>query len=392
MRRLDEVLAPALEERRAANRYRRRRVVTPLGGARVRVEGREYLDFSSNDYLGLATDPRLAEAAARALEQYGTGGRAAHLITGHGPLHEDLEQRLAEFVGRERALLFSTGYMANIGLCQALVGRGDTVLEDRLNHASLLDGGLLSGARLARFAHADPQALEARLQGSRGRRLVLTDSVFSMDGDRAPLAELTRVCERNGAWLVADEAHAIGVRGPGGAGEVAAAGLDQEAVPVLMGTLGKALGCFGAFVAGSATLVETLIQQARSYVYTTAAPPALAGATLAALDLVAEEAWRREKLAELVAVFREGCESVGVELLPSDTAIQPIMVGDSRRALALSEALARSGYLVQAIRPPTVPCDTARLRVTLSAAHTVEEVRALADTIGRELRLAGRQQ
>ena len=384
---LDEDLAAALEDRAAADLYRRRRVVERLGGARVRVDGRELLDFCANDYLGLATDPRLVAAAREALDGGVLGSGAAHLITGHSPEHHALEEELAEWTGRERALLFSTGYMANIGLCQALVGRGDTVLQDRLNHASLIDGAYASGARPARFAHADAGALAGRLERARGRRLVLSDSVFSMDGDIAPLSDLARVCAEGEAWLVADEAHALGTLGPEGAGAVAAAGLAQTQVPVLMGTLGKALGTFGAFVAGSETLIETLIQQARTYVYTTAPPPAMAAAARRAVSIVRTESVHREKLAERIACFREQADAAGLPRMESPTPIQPVPVGDSGRALAISRTLAEQGWLVQAIRPPTVPEGTARLRVSLSAAHEDEQVRALVEALARALEM-----
>lgn len=379
----DAVLGPAIAERREQGLYRRRRVTTPGAGGRIRVDGRDCLNFSANDYLGLAADPRLAEAAREGLRDYGTGSGAAHLITGHSPAHHELEAVLAEFTGRARALLFSTGYMANIGIAQALAGRGDTVIEDKLNHASLLDGALTSRARLLRYQHADPAALAARLDQARGRRLVMTDSVFSMDGDVAPMAELARVCRDGGGWLMADEAHGLGVLGPEGRGAVAEAGLDGDDVPILMGTLGKALGGFGAFVAGSETLIEYLIQHARSYVYTTATPPAMACAVTRALTICREEAWRREKLGELIEVFREACGEQGVTLMPSRTPIQPVWVGDSEDAVTLSEALLEAGFLVQAIRPPTVPSGSARLRVTLSAAHEADQVQALARAVAR---------
>ncbi|MEA5445723.1 8-amino-7-oxononanoate synthase [Gammaproteobacteria bacterium AB-CW1] len=374
---LDATLEAGLAEREAAGLYRRRRTIQRRPGGRARLAGRDFLDFSSNDYLGLACDPRPAEAAAQALRDYGSGSGAAHLITGHGPEHEALEQELADFTGRDRALLFSTGYMANIGIAQALAGRGDTILEDRLNHASLLDAALSSRARLKRYAHADPAALAERLSTADGRRLVMTDSVFSMDGDIAPLAEIAELCADQGGWLMVDEAHGLGVLGPEGQGAAAAAGLGQSEAPILMGTLGKALGGFGAFVAGSETLIEHLIQHARTYVYTTATPPAMAAAVRRALAVSREEVWRRERLAENTRTFREAAEAQGIPLMPSSTPIQPVPLGDPTRAVVLSRALESKGYLAQAIRPPTVPDGTARLRITLSAAHSVEDVRGL---------------
>jgi 8-amino-7-oxononanoate synthase len=383
MRELDKALAPALAQRRREGLYRRRRIVEGPAGARVRIDGRELLNFCSNDYLGLAAHPRLIGATVAATREWGVGSGAAHLITGHSRAHHELEAALADFTGRPRALLFSTGYMANIGIAQALVGRGDLVCEDRLNHASLLDGGLLSGARLRRYAHADALALSECLKSDAGNRLVMTDGVFSMDGDVAPLHALCAVAREHDAWLMVDDAHGLGVLGPDGGGSVAEAGLGIDEVPVLMGTLGKAFGCFGAFVAGSEVLIETLIQLARTYVYTTASPPAVAAAGLEALKLVRQEAWRREKLAELTAAFRDGCKEAGVELMPSHSPIQPVVVGDSREAVRHSELLADAGYLLQAIRPPTVPRHTARLRVTLSAAHELDQVRGLVAAIAK---------
>ena len=285
-----------LDRRRAAGLYRSRRVVEGPQGVTLKIGGRELLSFCSNDYLGLAADPRLGEALREASRVYGVGSGAAHLISGHSAAHHALEEELADFLGSERALLFSTGYMANLGIIAALTGRGGSVFEDRLNHASLIDGGLLSQARFKRYAHADAGALSQRLaQADAGRRLVVTDGVFSMDGDMAPLPELAQACDDHGAWLLVDDAHGLGVLGEGGRGSVVAAGLSQHQVPILMGTLGKALGGFGAFVAGSDDLVETLIQQARPYVYTTAMPPAVAEATRVSLRLCREESWRRDR-------------------------------------------------------------------------------------------------
>ena len=300
------------------------------------------------------------------------------MISGHSGAHHALEEELAEFTGRERALLFSTGYMANLGVIGALLGRHDTVFEDRLNHASLIDGGLLSRARLRRYSHADTDALDAILaRAGEGRKLVVSDGVFSMDGDIAPLTALADISAKHEAWLMVDDAHGLGVIGPQGRGSVNEAELSQDQVPVLMATLGKALGTAGAFVAGSEALIETLIQEARSYIYTTAMPPAVAEATRAALRITQDEDWRRERLLGLVARFRQGAQQIGLELMPSDTPIQPVLLGDSERANRWSEALARQGVLVSAIRPPTVPEGSARLRITLSAAHTPAQVEAL---------------
>ena len=370
-------LREALEQRRADGLYRTRRVTDGRQGPELVVDGRRMLAFCSNDYLGLAADPRLAEALKRGTDRYGVGAGAAHLISGHSHAHHALEEELAEFTGRERALLFSTGYMANLGVISALLGRGDSLFEDRLNHASLIDGGLLSRATFRRYAHADVAALRDQLADAPGRRLIATDGVFSMDGDIAPLADLAAAASEHAAWLMVDDAHGIGVLGPQGRGSVAAVGLGQDGVPVLMGTLGKALGSAGAFVAGSADLIETLIQHARPYIYTTAMPPAVAEATRAALRIAADEDWRRERLFGLVQRFRHGAQKIGLTLMESQTPIQPILLGDTATASGWAERLQREGILVGAIRPPTVPDGSARLRVTLSSAHTAEQVEVL---------------
>ena len=366
-----------LEQRRADGLYRTRRVTDGAQGPELIVDGRRMLAFCSNDYLGMAADPRLGEAMNRGVARYGVGAGAAHLICGHSQAHHALEEELADFCGRERALLFSTGYMANLGVISALLGRGDTVLEDRLNHASLIDGGLLSRARFKRYAHADLDQLNGLLDGAEGRRLVVSDGVFSMDGDVAPIEGLAASCSTADGWLMIDDAHGLGVLGPQGRGSVAAAGCDQEQVPVLMGTLGKAFGTSGAFVAGSGALIETLIQLARPYIYTTAMPPAVAEATRASLRIVQQEEWRRERVQGHVARFRHGAQKIGLQLMASETPIQPVLLGTSERANRWSDALQREGILVGAIRPPTVPEGSARLRITFSASHSAAQVEAL---------------
>ena len=319
------------------------------------------------------------EAAA----DWGVGSGASHLVCGHQRPHQQLEEALADHVGRERALLFSNGYMANLGVMTALLGKGDAVFHDRLNHASLLDGGLLSGARFRRFSHNDSSALRGQLQRSDARRkLVVTDGVFSMDGDVAPLADYATACEDNDAWLMVDDAHGLGVLDAQGRGSVFAQGVNKR-VPVLMGTLGKGLGTAGAFVAGSHALIETLIQFARTYIYTTAMPAAVAAATLVSLSKAREEQWRREKLAALIQHFRLGAEQLGFSLMDSTTPIQPLLIGADQQALALSQQLREQGFLVIAIRPPTVPEGQARLRVTLSAAHEENDVDALLVALAR---------
>ncbi|MEL0169265.1 MAG: 8-amino-7-oxononanoate synthase [Pseudomonadaceae bacterium] len=376
-------LGSRLAERRAAHLYRHRPLLQTPQGVEVRVDGEPLLSFCSNDYLGLANDPRINEAFVDGVRRWGTGGGASHLVTGHSGAHHALEEALAEFTGRPRALLMSSGYMANMGTVTALVGQGDTVLEDRLNHASLLDAGLLSSARFSRYLHNDVDSLRGRLSKAQGNTLVVTDGVFSMDGDLADLPALCAEAAAAGAWLMVDDAHGFGCLGAQGGGIVEHYGLSAEQVPVLIGTLGKAFGTAGAFVAGSEELIETLIQFARPYIYTTSQPPAVAHATLTALQLVREEHWRRDHLAALIRRFRAGVSALGLELMDSPTPIQPIVVGSSERALALSAALRARGLLVTAIRPPTVPQGTARLRVTLSAAHTEQQVDRLLDALGQ---------
>lgn len=374
-------LDASLDERRRQHLYRQRRVLDSAQGAVVQIDGCEVLNFCSNDYLGLANHPDVVRAFQRAADEYGVGSGASHLVCGHSRLHHQLEEELADFVGRERALLFSTGYMANLGVVSALLGKGDFVFEDKLNHASLLDAGLMSGARFQRFLHNDTDNLERRLQktadGGEVRRLIVVDSVFSMDGDMAPLSALSDLAEKYRAWLMIDDAHGFGVLGERGAGSAELCGLDPSRLPILMATLGKALGSFGAFVAGSEALIETLIQYARPYIYTTALPPAVAAASLAALAVVRDDRPRRQHLRHLIEMFRHGAQALGLTLMPSETAIQPVVIGDADRALAISEALMQKGFYVAAIRPPTVPADTARLRVTLSAAHSEAQVESL---------------
>ena len=374
-------LATRLAERRAANLYRQRPLLESPQGPRVWVDGRELLAFCSNDYLGLASHPEVIEAWRAGAQKWGVGGGASHLVIGHSTPHHELEEALAEFTGRPRALLFSTGYMANLGAVTALVGQGDSVLEDRLNHASLLDAGLLSGARFSRYLHNDAVSLANRLRKVTGNTLIVTDGVFSMDGDLADLPALCAEARKAGAWVMVDDAHGFGPLGATGAGIVEHFGLGVEDVQVLVGTLGKAFGTAGAFVAGSEELIETLVQFARPYIYTTSQPPALACATLKSLELLRSEHWRREHLNALIRRFREGAQAIGLELMDSATPIQPILVGDSGRALQLSQLLRERGLLVTAIRPPTVPAGSARLRVTLSAAHSWEQLELLLEAL-----------
>ena len=376
-------LAARLAERRAADLYRQRPLLGSPQGPQVEVDGRRLLAFCSNDYLGLANHPQVIEAWRAGAQRWGVGGGASHLVIGHSTPHHELEEALADFTGRPRGLLFSTGYMANLGAVTALVGKGDSVLEDRLNHASLLDAGLLSGARFSRYLHNDAQSLASRLAKAEGNTLVVCDGVFSMDGDVADLPALCAEARRHDAWVMVDDAHGFGTLGATGGGVVEQFGLGIDEVPVLVGTLGKAFGTAGAFVAGSDELIDTLVQFARPYIYTTSQPPALACATLKSLELLRSEHWRREHLAALIARFRQGAATLGLTLMESDTAIQPILIGDSGRAMALSRALRERGILVTAIRPPTVPAGSARLRVTLSAAHELDQVDRLLEALAQ---------
>ena len=344
------------------------------------VNGRTLVDFSSNDYLGLAHHPAVAAAMSACALRFGAGSAASHLITGHGIEHEALEEELAAFTGRERALLFSTGYMANLGVIGTLAERGESVLEDRLNHASLIDGALLAGARLKRYRHADADDVDRMLEESPSEATVVaTDGVFSMDGDVAPLSRLAKTAAAHQAWLVVDDAHGLGVLGKNGRGSTDELSADE--VPVLVGTLGKAFGSFGAFVAGSRELIELLIQKARPYIYTTALPQPVAAATRKALELAQREAWRRERVLALTERFRQAARSEGLQLLESNTPVQPLVLGSSDAVLGAQQELLQAGFRVVAIRAPTVPRGSERLRITLSAAHTEEQVDALVETL-----------
>ncbi len=398
-----------LNKRAAQGLLRQRHNLRSPQSPHIVVDGKEYLSFCSNDYLGLANHPQLISALQQGARQWGVGAGAAHLVSGHSEAHHQLEQALAAFVGKPAALLFSTGYMANIGVVQALVGKGDTVFADKLNHASLNDAMLLSHAQIRRYRHGDMAQLAQLLeQTGSGRKLVISDAVFSMDGDLAPLPELLALCERHDAWLLVDDAHGFGVlgaqgrgilfndmpfvgkmeKGEGRGGKGKNSALPPFPLPsfpfpadspriIYMATLGKAAGVFGAFVAAEQAVIDTLVNHARSYIYTTAAPPALACALLESLKLIEQGGALREMLYELITQLRNGVAGLRWKLMPSDTAIQPLLIGDNRQALALSEGLRERGIWVAAIRPPTVPQGTARLRITLSAAHTGSDVEQL---------------
>ncbi|MGV6815857.1 MAG: 8-amino-7-oxononanoate synthase [Thiotrichales bacterium] len=379
-------LHKTLQTQREQSLYRQRRISETPQQPEMHIDGRKVISFCSNDYLGLANHPKVIERLIEASKQFGVGAGAAHLINGHSICHHRLEEALAEFTGYPRALLFSTGYMANLGIAQALLEPGDAVFADRLNHASLLDGARLSGARLYRYLHNDIESLDSRLtKNAANDRLIMTDAVFSMDGDLAPLPRLVQTAAAHNTWLMIDDAHGFGVLGEDGRGSLAHHGLKPGDIQVYMATLGKAIGVAGAFVAGSEDLIEYLIQTARSYIYTTAMPPAVAAATLASLELVQNEPERREVLAERIGQFRQGAAQLDLPLLESETAIQGIVLGDNHTTLDISRKLFASGLLVTAIRPPTVPKGSARLRITLSAAHTPEQVEQLLSVLGELL-------
>ncbi len=403
-------LSSELEARAAQGLLRQRHTLDSPQSPHIVMDGKPYLAFCSNDYLGLANHPRLIAALQQGAAQYGAGAGAAHLVSGHSAAHHQLEQALAAFVGKPAALLFSTGYMANLGTVQALVGKGDTVFADKLNHASLNDAMLLSRATVKRYRHNDMAQLAALLEQTQvGRKLIITDAVFSMDGDPAPLPELLALCEQHDAWLLADDAHGFGVLGQHGQGSLfnfkspptpllqkggdADARVDNPPLQkggwvdlispriIYMATLGKAAGVFGAFVAAEHAVIDTLINHARSYVYTTATSPALASAVLESLKLIGQGDALREHLNKLIAQLRSGLTGLPWKLMPSDTAIQPLLVGDNQVALALSDRLRERGIWVAAIRPPTVPHGTARLRITLSAAHSAADVTCLIEAL-----------
>ena len=376
-----------LQQQKDKHLYRQRRILQTAQSNQIRCDGSALVNFCSNDYLGLANHPQVIEALHKAASNYGVGSGASHLVIGHSALHQQLEERLADWVGRPRALLFSTGYMANLGVISALLQRGDSVIEDKLNHASLLDGASLSRAKLERYRHNDVVHLEQRLQYASAAKLVVTDAVFSMDGDVAPLQSIADCCQRHNAWLMLDDAHGIGVMG-GGQGVLVEYQLSSEQVPVYMATLGKALGTFGAFVAAKQDLIEFLIQFARPYIYTTALPPAIAAATLASLQVLEQEPWRVELLHSRIAYFRQRACAAELPIMESYTAIQPLLIGDSAQAMKISERLQQNGFLVAAIRPPTVPQNTARLRVTLSAEHSETQLDMLVEELSCALKQA----
>jgi len=377
-------LRPALQEKKRQHRYRKRRIISSPQQAEIIFDGKNVISFCSNDYLGLANHPQLKQATIDAVKKFGVGSGSAHLVNGHSIAHHQLEEELAEFTGYPRALLFSTGYMANLGLCQALLDKNDFVFEDRLNHASLIDGGLISGARFQRYLHNDVASLQNKIsktEKSTGEKLVLTDGVFSMDGDIAELPALVALCKTSDSWLMIDDAHGFGTLGKTGKGCLQHFSLNNDDVPIYMATLGKAMGTAGAFIAGSDDLIETLIQQARSYIYTTAMPAAIAEATRCSLKLVQDEQEHLQALNHNITYFRSGCKQAGLCIEDSQTAIQPLIIGDEKQTVSISQQLFNAGFLATAIRPPTVPEGTSRLRITLSARHTQAHIEQLIETL-----------
>ncbi len=374
-------LAGGLAALEQAGLRRQRRVLDSPQGPRAAIDGRVLVNFSSNDYLGLANHPSLRAAAHAAIDAFGVGAGASPLVSGHLRAHEEAEQRFARFANLPRALLFASGYAANLGVLAALCDRHAEVFGDKVNHACLHDGALLSRATYTRYRHLDMDGLARALAASRAQvKLVATDAVFSMDGDVAPLPEMLRLADAHDAWLLVDDAHGVGVLGTTGRGSLEHFGLASPRV-VYMATLGKALGGYGAFVAGAPELVEWLVQRARTLIYSTALPPMAAAVAIAAMDVIDEEPQRVARLGERIAEFRRAAEAAGLELLPSRTAIQPLLLGDAGAAVAASSRLAEQGFLVPAIRPPTVPEGTARLRISLCADHTSVEVAALATAL-----------
>jgi len=382
---LQQELQQELQQRQLKHLYRQRQTIASPQGAEICIEGKQYLNFSSNDYLGLANHPDVISALQQGAQKYGVGSGAAHLISGHSSPHHALEEELADFTDRPRALIFSTGYMANLGVLCTLLKKGDTLFEDKLNHASMIDGGLLSGATLQRYLHSDINSLTKKLSSVKNNnvtaiqttRLIASDGIFSMDGDIAPVKELATIAQQQQAWLMIDDAHGLGIIGQQGKGSLSQLNASCEDVPILMGTFGKAFGTFGAFIAGSETLIETLIQKARPYIYTTALPPAIAHATRTSLKLVIQYDEQRQQLQTLIKQFKQGAKQLGLKLMPSDSAIQPLLVGNSEKVLLIKKTLQQQGIIVGAIRSPTVPIGSERLRITFSATHKPQQVEKL---------------
>ena len=379
-------LKKKIQLRKQQNLFRERNTLVSRQGPVVEIDGHELINFCSNDYLGLANHPDVISAFKTGVDQFGVGSGASSLVCGRSNLHQQLEEKLADKTKREAALIFPSGYMANLAVATTFAGRGDGVFLDRLAHASLIDAARLSGGKLHRYQHADHEALDLALKKTIAKtKLVLTDSVFSMDGDKAPIKELTTICKQNEAVLAVDDAHGFAVLGKSGGGLLEEKNIPAKDVPILVATFGKALGTSGAFIAADKIIIETLIQFARTYIYTTALAPAIAGATIASLEVLENESWRRETLSALIKYFCSGASGLGLNILSSETAIQPLMIGDSENAVHISNKLFDEGLLVSAIRSPTVPDGSARIRITLTAAHTKEQVDHLLEALGKLL-------
>ncbi len=379
---LDSILSMKLAQRKAKSQMRERLSLQSSQANQIKIKGQNFLNFSSNDYLGLANNLETIAAVKKQLDKSGFGSGGSHLVTGHHKIHDKLEIAVADFLRRDSAVTFSTGYMANLSILQSLAQKGDLIIADKLNHASLIDGVKLSDAQSTRYPHCDLSVLESRLKKMASNKWVVTDSVFSMDGDIAPLDKIAGLCKKYQANLIVDDAHGFGVLGKEGRGCIEHFDLSQSDLPVLMGTFGKALGGFGAFVSGSHQLKSYLIQFARSYVYTTALPAAVAAANYFNLDLICNKTPLRTKLIKNIEYFKQQCADKRICLLPSHTAIQPLIVGDPNQLVALDQKLKEKGILVGAIRPPTVPVNGDRLRITLSASHSFEQIDLLVGQLG----------
>ncbi len=375
-----------LEKLRSSGLYRSLKTIEGAQGSRVRVNGKDILLFCSNNYLGLASHPYLKEAAKKAIDECGFGSGASRLISGSMGLHKRLEERIAGFKGRERALIFNSGYHANIGLITALAGRGDYIFSDRLNHASIVDGCLLSGAHLIRYPHRDTETLKGLLEKhpSKRRKLIITDGVFSMNGDIAPVDKLLLLSKNYDAMLLIDDAHGVGVMGANGRGTLEQLEIKDESV-IEMGTFGKAFGSFGAFVAGSEYLIEYLINKARTFIYTTALPPSVCAASLAALDIAESEPERRRMLLDKAAYLRKRLKDLGLNTMGSESHIVPVLIGGNEDCLDISRRLLEDGVFIQAIRPPTVPEGTGRLRISLMSEHRREDIDYVVELLEKRL-------
>lgn len=386
-----EWVLAALEERKKHALFRQTVIMEGAQVPSINIDKKAYLAFCSNDYLGLASHPAMVEGMYRAAQTYGVGSGASHLVNGHNREHQSLEEELADWLGYERVMLFSTGYMANLGVIAAFAGKDNGVIQDKLNHASLIDGAKLAGAKMRRYLHSDLNSAEKNLinftKDQTKSTILATDGIFSMDGDRAPLAGLARMCQQNDALLMVDDAHGLACCGDTGRGSMELEGLTAREVPLLVGTFGKAFGTAGAFVACSHDFADYLTQFSRPYIYTTAMSPAIVGATRASLSIVKSEEGHmlRQKLAANIAYFRKAVSQLPIELCESDTAIQPIMLGDSELAIRVSDSLKKKGIWCTAIRPPTVPHGSARLRITLSAQHDFEQISHLVNSLSLAL-------